>query len=324
MTGFFERSRATTYRGMVISVDEVIYRTPSGDDVSREIVRHMGAVVVVPYDLGHVYLIRQFRAATGDYLLELPAGKRDVDDEPPEVTAVRECLEEVGVEPGRVELIHRFWNSPGFCDELTLLYVALDLEQRARSPQGPEEQDAEIVRMPLNDALSMVDNGDITDAKTIIGLYGLDRWHRRGSRREGDGRAGTRGVDHVGLSVLDLSASQAFFEDCLGWKLVGERPDYPAAFVSDGTTMVTLWQVANPDSAVRFDRRSNVGLHHLALRVSSQADLHALFHAAEKWPGVAVEFGPELSGPGPKQHAMVYEPGGNRIELAYDPRISTT
>ncbi|MBT8200325.1 MAG: NUDIX domain-containing protein, partial [Acidimicrobiia bacterium] len=250
MTAFEEKSRSTRYRGAVISVDEVSLRTPAGDSVSREIVRHMGAVVVVPYDQGHVYLIRQFRAATGGYLLELPAGKRDVAGEPPEVTAVRECVEEVGFEPGRVEKIHEFWNSPGFCDELTLLFVAEKLQARARDPQGAEEQDAEIVRLATDQAFSMVAGGEIVDAKTIIGLYGLERWLRRpagpGARASGNDESVhvTKGVDHVGLSVLDLTTSRSFFEDCLGWTLIGERSEYPAAYLSDGTAMVTLWQVA--------------------------------------------------------------------------------
>ncbi len=307
-------------------MDEVSLRTPTGDAVSREIVRHMGAVVVVPYEDGHIYLIRQFRAATGGYLLELPAGKRDVAGESPEVTAIRECVEEVGLEPGRVEKIHEFWNSPGFCDEFTLLYVAENLQQRTSDPQGAEERDAEIVRLATGQAFSMVASGEIVDAKTIIGLYGLERWLRQSSNPQGDDRVVhvTKGVDHVGLSVLDLTTSRLFFEHCLGWELVGERPEYPAAFLSDGTVMVTLWQVEDPATAVRFNRRSNVGLHHLALRVTSELDLDELFVSVREWPGVVVEFAPQLSGSGPKKHAMVYEPGGNRIELTYDPRISKT
>ena len=73
----------------------------------------------------------------------------------------------------------------------------------------------------------------------------------------------TCGVDHVGLSVRDLESTRRFFCDCLGWRVVGERPEYPAAFVSDSQQIVTLWRVEAPDQAVAFDRRTNVGLHHL-------------------------------------------------------------
>jgi catechol 2,3-dioxygenase-like lactoylglutathione lyase family enzyme len=131
----------------------------------------------------------------------------------------------------------------------------------------------------------------------------------------------TCGVDHVGLSVRDLETTRRFFCDCLGWRVVGERPDYPAAFVSDGYQTLTLWQVEAPDRAVAFDRRANVGLHHLALAVADRAALDALHERVAGWPGVAVEFAPELVGKGPKLHFMMREPGGIRIEFAFDPRI---
>ena len=104
----------------------------------------------------------------------------------------------------------------------------------------------------------------------------------------------TCGVDHVGLSVRDLESTRRFFCDCLGWRVVGERPEYTAAFVSDGQQIVTLWRVEAPDQAVAFDRRTNVGLHHLALAVADRAGLDALYERVASWPGVVVEFAPEL------------------------------
>ena len=91
----------------------------------------------------------------------------------------------------------------------------------------------------------------------------------------------TAGVDHVGLAVADLTRSRAFFTDCLGWQQIGERPEYPAAFVSDGHSRLTLWQVADPATCVPFDRRRNVGLHHLALKVPGRAQLDALHDARD-------------------------------------------
>jgi len=134
-------------------------------------------------------------------------------------------------------------------------------------------------------------------------------------------KAGTYGVDHVGLSVRDLVSTRKFFCDCLGWRVVGERADYPAAFVSDGHDIVTLWQVESPGTAIPFDRRANVGLHHLALAVADRAGLDALHQRVSGWPGVVVEFAPELSGAGPKIHFIVREPSGVRIEFAFDPRL---
>ena len=137
-------------------------------------------------------------------------------------------------------------------------------------------------------------------------------------------KAGTCGVDHVGLSIRDLVSTRKFFCDCLGWRVVGERADYPAEFVSDGHGIVTLWQVESPSAAVSFDRRANVGLHHLALAVVDRIGLDTLYKRVSSWPGVVVEFGPELSGAGPKIHFIVREPSGVRIEFAFDPRLEDT
>lgn len=84
---------------------------------------------------------------------------------------------------------------------------------------------------------------------------------------------------------------------------------------------MTLWQVESPGKAIPFDRRANVGLHHLALAVLDQIGLDALYKRVSGWPGVVVEFGPELSGAGPKIHFIVREPSGVRIEFAFDPRL---
>jgi hypothetical protein len=78
----------------------------------------------------------------------------------------------------------------------------------------------------------------------------------------------TSGIDYVGWTVRDLSATRGFFVECLGWSVVGERPAYPAAFVSDGTSVLTLWQVDDPSHCVELDRRKNIGLHHLAIQGS--------------------------------------------------------
>ncbi|WP_420994203.1 VOC family protein [Cupriavidus sp. 30B13] len=132
----------------------------------------------------------------------------------------------------------------------------------------------------------------------------------------------TAGVDHVGLSVPHLARTRDFFIQCLGWKQVGEKPDYPAAFVSDGKLLVTLWQVADTSAYTGFDRKTNVGLHHLALRVATEDKLDEVFGRVSKWPGVVVEFPPEQLGAGPKRHTMIREPGGVRIEFDFDPRLA--
>jgi catechol 2,3-dioxygenase-like lactoylglutathione lyase family enzyme len=127
----------------------------------------------------------------------------------------------------------------------------------------------------------------------------------------------TLGVHHVGLSVPDLEAAQRFFVEALGFKVVGGLPDYPAAFVSDGTTMLTLWRVADPAESVAFDRRTNVGLHHLALKVADRAALDRAFTRMTAHPGVTVEFAPGPMRAGAEMHhCIVALPGGIRLEIA--------
>lgn len=129
----------------------------------------------------------------------------------------------------------------------------------------------------------------------------------------------TIGFDHVGLSVNDLDASSRFFVECLGWQVVGQNPSYPAIFISDGANRLTLWQVDKSNGFVNFDRRKNVGLHHLALKVADMATLDELYTRVSDWPGVVVEFAPEPVGKGPRVHCMVREPGGVRIEFVHTP-----
>ncbi|MCS3448479.1 MULTISPECIES: VOC family protein [Bradyrhizobium] len=129
----------------------------------------------------------------------------------------------------------------------------------------------------------------------------------------------TIGVDHVGLTVREFETTRRFFCDCLGWKVVGGNPSYPAVFVSDGHARVTLWQVQQPDTCVSFDRKRNLGLHHLALKVGSLTGLQSLYERVAACPAVIVEFAPELLGNGPKTHFMIQEPGGVRLEFACDP-----
>lgn len=129
----------------------------------------------------------------------------------------------------------------------------------------------------------------------------------------------TAGIDHVGLAVSDLERSRRFFVDRLGWKVVGGNPDYPAVFVSDGSIRLTLWQVDTSNGYVPFDRRKNVGLHHIALKVTDMAALDSVYAQALTWPEVDIEFAPQQVGSGPRMHCMLYEPGGIRIEFVCTP-----
>jgi ADP-ribose pyrophosphatase len=141
-----------------------------GEEFDRHVVHHPGAVVVVPVIDGEVILVRQWRVATGRTLLEVPAGKRDVHGEEPAATANRELEEEIGYVAGTLELLSEFYNSPGFCDEYTYLFLATDLEPRARAAVRHEEAAMTIERVALDRVDDLVTSGDLVDAKSIIGL----------------------------------------------------------------------------------------------------------------------------------------------------------
>ena len=127
--------------------------------------------------------------------------------------------------------------------------------------------------------------------------------------------AATRGAHHIGLTVPDLAKTSAFFLDTLGFDKVGEVANYPAVFVSDGTTMVTLWQAADPDTAMPFDRKNVIGLHHLAMKVDDGDALDGLYRRLSTAEGVEIEFGPESLGGGSATHMMCAIPGGIRVEF---------
>lgn len=169
--GFRSLGEAEIYRGAVIRLVQGRFAAPDGTEFDRDLVRHPGAVSVVPVVEGRsVLLVRQFRAAVGRELLEIPAGKRDVAGEPPEETAQRELVEEVGRRAGRLEKLAEFYNSPGFCDELSHVYLGLDLTEAEPDAQGVEEQHMTVEEVALDGVLGLIAAGEITDAKTIIGL----------------------------------------------------------------------------------------------------------------------------------------------------------
>ncbi len=125
----------------------------------------------------------------------------------------------------------------------------------------------------------------------------------------------TSGVHHVGLTVPNLSDAVHFFEDALGFTVVGQKPSYPAAFVSDGTVMITLWQAEAPEKAVAFDRRHVIGLHHIALQAAPDHTLEHLHESLSSRNDVAIEFAPEPLGDGPTRHLMIRIPGNIRVEI---------
>jgi ADP-ribose pyrophosphatase len=168
--GFRQISEDTVFEGAIIRVAVGEFVSPSGNVVVRELVRHPGAVSVVAIVDDHVVMVRQYRAAIGTDLLEIPAGKRDVADEPPELTAERELVEEVGLHPRSLELLTAFYNSAGFCDEYCYVYLATEFDEATAQAHGEEEQHMTIEHVPLDDVPAMIADGRLCDAKSVIGL----------------------------------------------------------------------------------------------------------------------------------------------------------
>lgn len=180
MVGFRKLTENEVWRSSWLRAARGRFAAPSGEEFERDIVHHPGAVVVVPMVDDHrVVCVRQYRGAIDQELLEIPAGKRDVADEPPEVTAARELAEEVGRTAGSLTLLAHFYNSPGFSDELSWLYLARDLTEVGNDLQGVEESNMTEEIVSLDDLDDLVASGSLTDAKTIIGLTLADRARRR-------------------------------------------------------------------------------------------------------------------------------------------------
>ncbi len=157
------------YMGRVLNLDVDRVRLASGAEAVREVVRHPGAAVVVPVlDDGRVVLVRQFRYAAGETLLELPAGKRD-GNEDPAACAARELAEETGFAAARLEYLAGFFTAPGFTDEFIHCFLASGLRPVAGPVQDADEE-LELRLVTLDEARRLIASGDIRDAKTIVGL----------------------------------------------------------------------------------------------------------------------------------------------------------
>lgn len=164
------RVRAT---GRIIEFIEVDIEDDDGTLHKRDVIRHPGGVGVVPFTGEDVFLVRQYRVAMDAPVLEIPAGKLEPGEDVG-LAASRELKEELGM-TGRLRSIGSLLVSPGYTDERIHLYVAEDIVAGTRQPDGAEEHEAEIVQIPLRRALSMVEDGQIVDAKSQIALLRLER-----------------------------------------------------------------------------------------------------------------------------------------------------
>ena len=156
------------YEGRVVNLRVDTVRLPNGKTSQREIVEHRGAVAIVPLlDDDTVLMIRQFRLAVHEVLLEVPAGTLE-PDEPPEICAARELEEETGYRASTLRRLFSQYLAPGYSQEILHVFLAEGLEKTLQRTE--EDENVEVVPVPLSHAVEMVLSGEIRDAKTIAAL----------------------------------------------------------------------------------------------------------------------------------------------------------
>jgi 8-oxo-dGTP pyrophosphatase MutT (NUDIX family) len=159
------------YRGPFLTVVGASFVTDRGEEIVREFLRHTGAVAVVPVVGDEVVLVRQFRAAVGRDLLEIPAGLLDVEGEDRVAAACRELEEEAGLRNvGEMEHLTTYFPAAGMADHQVWIYLARDTEPCALRPASVEEQHMTIERVAIGAVPELIASGAIADGKTIIGL----------------------------------------------------------------------------------------------------------------------------------------------------------
>jgi 8-oxo-dGTP pyrophosphatase MutT (NUDIX family) len=170
--GFRRVSEEELLRAWLFRVDRLHLLDPEGNPFERVVVRHPGAVTVVPaHDDGTVTLVRQYRAAVDAMVLEIPAGTHDRDDESAEAAAQRELAEEAGLAATHWERLIETWNTPGVSDQRTTIFLATGLTPTESRPDGVEEGYLEVERVRLADLDDLVADGALSDETTVLGLY---------------------------------------------------------------------------------------------------------------------------------------------------------
>lgn len=165
-------NRAVIHTGRIFRIERDRVALPGGHTVEMEIIRHPGSVVLLPVPApGQIILIRQYRYTVDRYIWELPAGSLEPDEDP-ERAAARECEEEIGQVPARIERLGSFYPTPGFCDELMHFYRCSELGAPAPDSTATKDEDEDIEprAFTLEEARAMVASGEIVDLKTMAGL----------------------------------------------------------------------------------------------------------------------------------------------------------
>lgn len=167
-------SEERVFDGKIVKVSLLDVVLPNGEPAKREALRHVGASAVVPVDAeGNVTLVRQYRAPIARTLLEIPAGKLDRKDEDRLLAAQRELREETGLTAGSWTHLTDVVTTPGFCDELISIYLATELTAGESNPD--DDEFLNVVKKPLAELVDMALRGEISDSKTLIGIFMADR-----------------------------------------------------------------------------------------------------------------------------------------------------
>lgn len=163
-------SGETIYEGRIITLRVEEVELPDGNKATRELVKHPGAVAIIPITAdGKLVLVEQYRKALDRTIVEIPAGKME-KGEVPEVTAIRELEEETGYGAGKFTYIQSFATSPGFADEIIHLYLAEELYEIENVAQGDEDEFIDLLEVTIEEAEEMISSGQIFDAKTAFAV----------------------------------------------------------------------------------------------------------------------------------------------------------
>jgi len=161
------------YEGRIFTVQIETITLPKGHELKAEVIRHPGSVVIIPLtDEGKIILVRQYRAPLGRWAWELPAGSLKPGEDV-EKAAGRECHEEIGLIPGRLERLGAFYPTPGYCDEEMNFFRASGLREAGaddEASQPDEDEDIETKAFTVDELKSMIRSGEIIDLKTVGGL----------------------------------------------------------------------------------------------------------------------------------------------------------